>query len=475
MKTFKRLLLVFAALGLCLGLSAQTVKWEYKCGYDGVRRLNSDYLLLQKDNNIEIRQNDGKVVLEIKADVLTDFVNGFALVLDAEPTDTETLYRLVGFFSEDGVYQETKQKNYYVDRYPFFSDGFLPVYILDKGDKKYGFIDKYLNAGELKYVDILPVVGGGAYACEMGKKGKTKWVQANPAGGKGRVKAKQEAVAQQFAGREHLAEYLPEIQKGPELTLEPGIQVVEENGLYGYKRADGVWIAPPQFTRAEPFSDGLAVVENNQGMGVIRMYEGTVVCTQEPGGMTDSGYQSTVFNVTLPPIFNDNIVSLRCLFQDETRNTKFPINLKPVEDDPTVRTTDVITVDADAKTVEITSENLVIGRQFFEKNVPEDLDAVKIGLSASKVRAGSNDRAKVTVTVTNTSDETLVLNAYASGKNVTLSRSKLTVKPRGSQSFVVTFSNVRSAGARSITVSGETDKKVKVKAKSANVQVTPFL
>ena len=482
MKTFNRLLILVALLaGLCPDLRAEAVRWEYKPEFDEIRRISPELYVFRKDNVVSLVK-DHKTIVQVHATIITDFVNGCSLVLDREETTAGLHYKLVGIIQEEGfVYYTALFKNYpafYVDRYAFFSDQRLPVYAVnDAGQKQYGYLnDQCQPCTEMKYKEVLPFDGGNAYVCELDKKGKNKWSVINTSNGKGKSKLKMDKVQEQYADRADFSRYLRTITQGRGLSPDPNILLVEENGLYGFRRSDGSWVAPVQFQQAEPFSGGYAVVENNQGFGVLQIQEGTVTCWQSPGGLTDNNYQTTMFTVVVPDIYGDSRVSLRCLFDDESKNDKFPIPLRPAdENDPTVLTTNEITVFPDDKTVEITCENLVIGRQFFEKNVPEDLDAIKLGISSGKVRADSGNKAKVTVTVTNTSQETLVLTAYASGKNVALSRSKLTVKPRGSQSFTVTFSNVLSSSSRSISVSGETDKKVKVKAKSVGVQVNPFL
>ena len=486
MNTPNRLLVVLVTLGLCLELSAQTVRWEYKPEYDEIRRMTPDLYVFSKGNEVSLVKEQ-KTFVQVTASIITNFVNGCSLVLDREePADGSLRYKLVGIIDEEGLnfHPAPYNKTYYVDRYAFVSDQRLPVYIIDgAGQKKYGYLTDEAQLGsEMKYKDVLPFVNGNAYVCESNKKNKDTWsiVDKNFVKAKGgafkNTANKRESLQAEFADRADINQYLEVLTQGQELPADRNILLVAEDGLFGYKRSDGGWIAPVQFNRAQPFSGGFAVVENNQGCGVLKLVDGTFSCQQTPGGLTDNGYQTTQFTVEIPEGFQDSKVSLRCLFKDAAKNDKFPISLKPVsEDNPTVLTTSDITVFPDDKTVEITLENLVLYRQFFEKDVPEDLDAIKLGLSSAKVRADSNDRAKVTVTVTNTSNETLNLTAYASGKNVSLSRSKLTVKPRASQSFTLTFSNVLSSSQRSVTVSGETDKKVKVKTKSVGVQVNPFL
>ena len=480
MKIFYRLLFIIVVLGLCPSLSAQTVCWEYKPEYDEIRRMTPEMFVFKKDNVVSLVK-DQKTFVQINASIITDFVNGSALVLDREEsTAGDPRYKLVGIIDEEGFnFHSALHKNYtfYVDRYAFVSDQRIPVYVVDEsGQKKYGFLSGEAQlVSEMKYKDILPFVNGNAYVCET-KKNKDVWSVVNKDFGKAKTKLKREKLQEEYADRADINRYLDVVSQGQNLPLDPNILIVAEKGLFGYKRSDGNWVAPTQFNRAEPFSGGFAVVENNRGCGVIRIQEGSFSCEQTPGGLTDNGYQTTLFTVTIPEIYKDSKISLRCLFKDESKNDKFPIPLKPVnEDDPTVLTTSDITVLPDEKTVEITVENMVLYRQFFEKDVPEDLDAVKLGLSASKLRADSGNKAKVTVTVTNTSDQTLNLTAHASGKSVSVSRSKLTIKPHGSQSFTVTYSNVLSTSSCSISVSGETDKKVKVKAKSVGVQVNPFL
>ena len=480
MKTLNRLLVLLFAFGLCLELSAQTVRWEYKPEYDEIRRMTPDLYMLRTERQITMQKNhDTKI--RATGNVVTRFENGYAIILNEEAGDAGSQYRLIGIISEsDYSYYEPNQTDFYVDAYPFFSDDRLAVYRMVGGERKYGFVDpRGRLCVDVKYAGVTPFSGGAAFANEP-KKGKDKWTTINVDGGKGRAKGlKLESVQALYAERSSLSGCIPDITRSGDMTPDEAIVLVEENGLYGYQAAEGgAWVAPVQFEKAEPFSGGCAVVMTGHGnYGVLSVVDGTVNCLQEAGGLTPTGMQNTSFTVMLPDAYKDKTVYLRCRFADKEKDAESRSVSLPIVDEatPTVRQINEMTVDPAEKDVEIICENLVISRHHFAECIPEDLDAVKIGLSAAKVRAGSNDKAKVTVTVTNLSEETLILSAYASGKNVALSRSKLTVKPRASQSFVVTFSNILSSQSRSVTVSGETDKKVKVKAKSASVQLTPFL
>lgn len=475
----RRLLLLFIAALCCADLPAQTVQWKVKPEWDEIRQMAPDIYAFKKDGIFSLYRND-EILFKAseEADIITDFVDGYSLLLREINNGGATEYRLVSVISEvDGYLSQTpNQRDYGIDQYPFFSEGLMPVYRVVNGAKLYGYIDTKANLKiDTKFQNIRPFVDGQASVIEK----KDKWTTINTDGSRkvklSFTKKNVDAEDMRFADRKDLKTWLPDLQMGYQRLPNNNIALVKENDLYGYKMLDSAaWVAPPQFVSASQMADGKAIAATQYGTGILQLVEGGITCEQIVGAVSGE-YQPVTFIVGLPAAFDEKTVTLNCRIDgaDKVEPTFF---LRPDNLDPEMHTHQVEgTAKPEGKTVELVSENLVLYRQHFEKEIPVELDAVKLTQSAMKVRAGTDDSAKMTVTVKNISSETITVNISVSGKNASVSRSKMTLKPNASQSVVAYFTNVLSGSTRSVTVTGETDRKVKIKPRSANVQLVPFL
>ena len=166
------------ALGLmlcALGVRAQSVKWSVPPEYDAIEQVSEKLYKVTTVKGEGLVSADGKVIVDPgSADKISDFSEGFAIAMKA---DAKTkIYRLTGIISEDGE-MLVPPGEFYIGDYPFFSEGFLPVF-----NKKgaYGFLDKEGGlAVDFKYSTVHPFCQGYALV-GLGKPSKNGSSSGDP-------------------------------------------------------------------------------------------------------------------------------------------------------------------------------------------------------------------------------------------------------------------------------------------------------
>lgn len=308
MKTRVSLLLAFAILSQVS--YAQTVKWCIHPKYDEISYFGEDlFKCVDQSGNVQLVDWNGKELLHnVDADAVTDFVEGYTIVLQGS--------KIKGLLAEtNGHSFQLVTGDYSITQYPFFSEGLLAVV---NGEGKMGYMDAQ---GKIvipcKYVEARPFKQGWA---SVEKKKKEVWY-VNPQGREMRpdgfhggklTKGSSfneygEAVVanyQDYAIIGSKMQVKRKIKYTPELPVrscdysyaekaggdcyETGVFELEEdnriesyskNGVYGYRwnnsgEENGL---PAQFNDAQPFFKGRAIVAKNGKYGVLELLEGEFV------------------------------------------------------------------------------------------------------------------------------------------------------------------------------------------------------
>lgn len=323
----KRVILtVVIEILLSIASFAQTIKWAIKPNYDKIERYSDDLFKCWKGSTVQLVDLSGKALLDenIKADSITDYDGGYALVLQRQ--------KILGFYSEDKPHRFIEVKgDYYTTKYSFFSEGRLVVSD-EPGDKgQQGYLNtegavairrKYRVAGpfrhgwapimEKKKAGYVSLISNDEVTGD--RSGEYKFVQTstfNDSGlavviaSKGLRSVKKTLVIntsfqcvemldhdldQKLASLINPYDYSyrpkgvspKERPVNPLPVLDDGIEVFGTSAL-GFRTSQRHIIAPEQFKTVKPFSGGCAIVSNGDGkFGVIQLVQGNVETQLSP-------------------------------------------------------------------------------------------------------------------------------------------------------------------------------------------------
>ena len=307
----KRSFIIFILLFTHFFSYSQTVKWCIHPEYDNITYFGEDlFKCVDHSGKLELIDWDGKVLLHnVDKNAITTFdEEGYAIVLKGN--------KIVGFLAQaKGHDFQSVTGDYSITQYPFFSEGLLAV---TNGEGKFGFMDAQ---GKIvipcKYVEARPFKQGWA---SVEKKKKEVWY-VNPQGKEMRpdgfhggkltkgssFNENGEAVVanyQDYAIIGNKMQVKRKIKYTPDLPVrlcdysyaedageecrEPEVFKLEEDnriecyskdGTYGYQWKNGGEgdNLPAQFSEAQPFYNGRAIVAKNGKYGVIELLEGVFV------------------------------------------------------------------------------------------------------------------------------------------------------------------------------------------------------
>lgn len=460
----KRLFLSFSICFLAQGFFAQKSYSQsldfVTSDYDMLSVMSEDYFRYKSDNKVGILTRDGAKVKEWTADYITSFDDGMALVL----VNRNGHYRIHRMIDVD-MLEVSPSSDIFVDSYPFFSGGYLPVYT--KQDKKtYGFIDRHgtFALNEL-YKAIRPCYNDKALVKmfeNKNKKKEEKWTEVSfSALGQtitnsiaGLVGVNKVSVSEANEEYYDLCEDKKDIRtyidiyhyplegNGPE-AFQDGI-----SGYYGYMDKAGEVIIPAQFSYASDFYNGRAVVQFPDGKyRIVKLLEGKTLLSSTLIS-NSNGYETYRFNVSLPRAIQAKVdetpsaLSVRCVSDKSEKAEMKGKNSYELK------------TQSKAKNVEVLYNGLILLRQNLEAGSVE-LVGLKLSASRTSVRANMNDSATVKFTVTNPSSSNVEFNISSSGKSATLSNKSMSVSPNGSVSFTASYKDIDSNSSSKVSISGD--------------------
>ena len=131
----QRLLLYILLLACAPLLRAQNTDWLVKPEFDAMEYYGPQMYKVTKSGKFGIVTADGRTLLEPKYDFISPFYEGRSVVADNEGDKL----RVKGTLTTDGTAVLTDEPVYLCPKYPFYSEGFLPV----KNDKGlYSYLDE---------------------------------------------------------------------------------------------------------------------------------------------------------------------------------------------------------------------------------------------------------------------------------------------------------------------------------------------
>lgn len=506
------LILIFVIFAIPT-LSAQTVKWLLQPEYDTISHYSKDVFKCLKDNKIQLLDISGKALLPSEADSVTNYTEGFALVLNRRGTD----YQLKGLFTEDSHDFIAIDGTFFATFYSHFSEGLLVV-ADEKGNQGYlntrgvvsipctfkkarPFVKGWACVESRKegtaYIDQdgtymivqfhLGKLSIGTNFNEKGEalvgyteNGQNDFAVINTSGKTIRNYTNRKGKPYRdydFAFNEGVPELMPRQNEAPE--FEANISVYPSNGLYGYKNNNSV-IMPPQFSHAGRFADNCAIVALHNRYGVVNLVEGNFSSSIENTDISIRSNKTTDFHYTLtiPETLNPNQLQVRF---DDGDGVMRPVQLKQ----NTYAFTPI--VDKNATTCTFKAEVEMEGLKLWEETITKKVNRIATSTiefsapSKASEYAGADNSLRVRTIVTNKTDApakvsvVFAVNFRSGSKNSLasdLSAKEATLAPGERKEFSITFKvNERETVKTSVTVkTGQQS----IGTKASNIELKPF-
>lgn len=479
MKT--KISIFFTALLLSLTAQAQTVKWCIHPEYDDITYFGEDlFKCVDHSGKVQLVDWDGKELLHVDADAVTDFAEGYAVVLKGN--------KILGILAQArGHNFQTVTGDYSMTQYPFFSEGLLAV-ADSKG--KMGYMDVKGNiAIPCKYEEARPFKQGWA-SVEIEKKkvyyinpqGRTR----NPEGFHGGKLTKgssfnenKQAVVANYQDYAVIGTNMQVIEKinytsdlpvrvcdyayskeakpcqeasNYEKVADDRIETYSGNGGYGYqwKNGDDKYRLPAQFREAQPFYNGRAIVVKNGKCGVLELLEGKFVANW-PNDLRvypDGKSNLLRFSLEVPSTLDSDQISLEFDEGDGNyqKNTQLIYEFRP-------------SCSRGSEFCTLRGKAIYDGLLLWEDDEDITINRIAVDIKRPAVTtefADENDMQTVKTIITNTSKVSVSVDATLKAAGLTDSFNG-TLKPKQSQSLTITVKVTESKqvpASVSVTVDG---------------------
>lgn len=425
------LLLVFGVLVIVPVVHAQTAKWKMHPEYDKISYYSNDMFKCWEDGKLQLLDWNGNNVLPHVVDSVTDYADGYALVLER----SGSYFRIAGFLMEKGHQFQTLSGEYYTNRYSHFSEGMLSV--IDAQGKA-GYLDKKGNLViPCRYAEARPFLKGWAsvkgddkkvnYIDQVGRVMVIKFHYGDLTVGTS-FNQKGEAMVANFqdcaiinvsgevTGKYRKSKKMPvrsydysfdedfEDIPGPsnaKPVYEKGVEVFSYGSKLGYKEGEKVMLKP-QFTDAKPFADGMAIAALDGKYGILTRVNGNV--SSDVNGknimyVSSKSVSNFTFNLDLPSGIDPSSVSVNLDSGDGTMN---PIELKNGK----YTFKPVFDASAEAERFTVKAEVYYDGLLLSDLEKDFEVNYVRVSVAKPKVTkeyADDKDNQKVVAYVTNNS------------------------------------------------------------------------
>lgn len=493
---------------------ATTAKWLVQPEYDSIGYYSSDIFKCFKNGKIQLIDLTGKPLLPVEADSITDYAEGFALVLDRKGKALQ----IKGFLSEDSHDFLEVSGTYYATFYSHFSENYLVV-ADEKG--KQGYLNTW---GEValpcQYKEACPFLQGWAsvesekdgagYINKQGtymivdfhygqlslgtnfnkkgealvgytKKGQSDFAVINTNGKvvrKYRNRKGKPFREYDAAFSETGEQFVPKHNSTP--TFHPGFSVFASDGMFGYADANQDPIVPAQFSYAGKVADNCAIVALSRLYGIITLIDGNFSSVMEKAEIAIQGNKANELQYALSiPMSMDN-ESIQIMF-DHGDGIMRPIELnhgvyvfKPVVGNNATECT---------LRAQVTANGMLLWEETLHKKVKR-ASIVNVSFDApTKLReyADADNNLTVSTTVRNTSDSPVTVSvsfsdpAFRDGSRNRISQRSaqdITLGPKEKSSFSLSL-KVYELETVKISVSVKANQQP-VGTKSAKIVLKPF-
>ncbi len=299
MQNIKNLTVLFIVLWT-ITAQASSVRWLVKPKtYEKITYYCEDIFLCQKSGKYQLVDLQGKTLLPNPVDSITQFTEGYALVLE-DTRDTPYTYKILGFLSEASHDYIPLKADYYMGVYSFFSDGYIAVN-KEKQKNGYGYLDTRGNEViSFKYQSARPYIRG--LASVKNSKGKALYINKQEKAlivhfssgvledatsfnqeGKAVVCNKKNAAVIDTTGHVIQENYNKVVftrkhdfafnESGQDDDVSPCNKQPEFDNSISVEM-----FIPWQFTDAQPFANRCAIVAMQDHYGIITLTDEDVIC-----------------------------------------------------------------------------------------------------------------------------------------------------------------------------------------------------
>ncbi len=496
-------------------VGAQTAQWILKPKYSSITPYGENLLKVKLYNKVGLIDKEGREVVPVTADSITPLTEDMGLVLALE----DGMFRLRELVNWNTNVLSI-DREVYVDEYPFFSEGKLPV-CNKKG--MYGFMDV---TGRLvldfDYGSIHPfsegwaAVSKGSVIKKIGKMFKAdiggKRVKMYYVNERGQFLTLQSDIgdvytATTFKNGEALVvtkdnrycfintsgsiirmenEVSMRFDKKYALTLveeaeevTPNVSVsydgpsafAGERGLYGYRQGDKM-ILPPQFSEAFSFANGYAIAARNGFWGILKLTDGDFQCKVLPDSSANATEGATMnYTLTIPSGWNGG----RLLLYDLTNGERKAYTGK-AEGQSVYEFS--VTFPVGKREVGIGTEDLLVWSEELQRmadarrslSSKSNADAFSVQFSANSIKANSKDMSTVNVIIRNDGQVMRNVTVKITGDRLWGAEKSMEIEAGQQVSIPITFYKIAFKERRSVNV------KVSGMANviSKKIEVTPF-
>lgn len=343
-----KVITLFIAALTALSAQATTVKWLVHPEYDAVSYYSKDVFKCKKDGKYQLIDITGKKLLPQEADSITDFCDGYALVLDYIIGNASGM-KIKGILEEDNTYTSVTG-DYRTFYFSYFSEGLVAV-ADSKG--KLGYLDERGRlAIPCQYDKARPFIKGWASVVTVSRKKETACYidrfgnplrisfhdglleQASSFNENGealvgygselavintegavtrpnyKLKTNNPTRDYDFAFCEDCKKIIPAKNDRPTYSSE--VFPFEVNKLFGYKNANDT-IVKPQFPYAGQFADNCAIVAFANKYGVVTLVDDSFSSSVSSTEIVFQGDEpsSLTYSFTIPASFEPNQLTIK--------------------------------------------------------------------------------------------------------------------------------------------------------------------
>lgn len=523
MKRVYTQLILLAALILPELAMAKSAYWSVEPAYSEIEALAPGVFKVRKNYMTGIVDANGKQVIAMTSDSITPFIDGQALMVSPDRDDRSKLLAIIhSDLSVTPVREEV-----WVDDYPFFSEGLLPVC---NKNGFYGYMDPQGNMVlPCSYVNIHPFSDG--YAAVTKRSSNTIMQHVNKVADKLMEKVKlkikvtyidrygkslnfpkrvgdismgttfrdgralvenkkgeyyfvsnrgtlispannpQYILDEYYAITDDNSDFDPEHKPTPT----PGISVFESGDLYGYRTAEGT-LLPAQFSDADPFVGDYATACIDGKWGILKLVDGNFSLAAASAAKTSTrkgkkGKAATPaasgkINVTTPAGWDGGSLTLSDGSKKGTLESSNGNN-------------QVYALSTAAgQKVKLSAGNLILWEgnlgttakaETTVAEAPQTTNArVRISISPASAKADIKDQAAITVTLSNPNSEPVTTTVKVSGNGLVPVNRKVTIPAGGAKRVSTCFTKVLSNETRTVAVTADG------RSSSKNVKLSPF-
>lgn len=507
---------------------AKTAEWSVTPQYSDMEQLVPGVYKVKRGIYTGVIDANGKEIIKMTTDSITPFVGGQALVLTPA---AEGSYRLQAILHDD-LTQSPVNEEVWVEEYPFFSEGMLPV---RNNLGFYGYMDP---AGRMvlqpSYINVHPFSEGYAAVSKRPKNKIGQFISKGIDKVKDQFKKDATIVYINRGGNEmKLSKDLGKLKNGSTFNngvalvqtktdeyalintagarvrkmpssgnyeyddryvyidenydehpmnedylttrtavVDNAVKVFREGNAYGYRTGSDV-ILPAQFDEADLFYDDYAMARVNRKWGILKLVDGTFTCTAPAASKAAKKTARTKKAAAAPVGYT---VTTPSAYEKATLTLSLDASGNVTSDKLEANGTNErkfpLAKPAGNYVATLATDNLTLMRQYNGTEVAEqtvtEAPRLRVSVSPSSTRADINDNAIITVTIANPGDVAVTVPVKITGTGMTTVNRNVTIPANSSRRVSAAFAKVYEKEVRTVTVTAGTVKVTK------SISVTPF-